>query len=358
MPSVSPAQHRWIGWLHSSPEARERSGMSKAKVDEWLHSDRGSPWKHANGGGIVHRDYGGSVDPTQGIGGIQPSAQTANPLVQGMVQRYASLPTEKLAELSAMMGASPQGAIIRQLLTQRRTMPQQTQQQQRPQQGQQQQAPGQGSLNLPNLTPTAQQQPVQQRRGGATPKRAGGGDMGISPSQGTPWWSRAEARGADSEGGFLHGTTSGRADDVRTQAPAGSYVWPADVVAGLGEGNSLAGAGVLQRILETGPHGIPLPRGRSATTIPRPPSPRLAQVATGGEVPRIFPERKSGGATKDATPVALSHGEYVSPPRHALLWGRGDISRGHKTFDRFVMEWRKDQIKRLKKLPPPVGAKK
>jgi hypothetical protein len=43
MPSTSAAQHRWIGWLHSNPEARAHSGMSQAKVDEWLHSDKWQP---------------------------------------------------------------------------------------------------------------------------------------------------------------------------------------------------------------------------------------------------------------------------------------------------------------------------
>ena len=67
MPSVSPAQHRWIGWLHSNPDALAHSGMSRAKVDEWLHSDKGSPWKHRDAGG-------GLTDPTSpALGGIAPS---------------------------------------------------------------------------------------------------------------------------------------------------------------------------------------------------------------------------------------------------------------------------------------------
>jgi len=283
------------------------------------------------GHGIVpHRDSGGSVDPTTQIGGVAPSAQTANPLMQGMIQRYSSMPTEKLTELGAMMGGSQQGQLIQKLLMQRRVTPPQA-----PQQAQQQ-AP----------TTTAQpQQPVGTfKRGGTIPKRAGGGDMGVSPSQGDPWWTRAEARAGDAgTTGFLHGSTPGRADMVKTQAPAGSYVFPADVVAGLGEGNSLAGANIMQRILDSGPYGTPLPRGARGMGPPRPPAP--VREAKGGKVPY---------AATQQTPVALSHGEFVATPEHATRWGNGDIAKGHKVFDQWVLTLRKAQIKKLKSLPGPV----
>jgi hypothetical protein len=47
--------------LHSNPEARAKSGMSEAKVNEWLHSDKGSPWKRRDDGGGVE---GGAPDMT------------------------------------------------------------------------------------------------------------------------------------------------------------------------------------------------------------------------------------------------------------------------------------------------------
>lgn len=307
MPSVSPAQHRWIGWLHSNPEARAHSGMTQAKVDEWLHADKGSPWKH--------RDTGGMVDPTSPpIGGIAPSAQTMNPQAQAMVQRYSALPTEKLYELSAQLGQSPEGQIVRKLLQQKQAIPQQGMQ-----------PPPQGY--------------------------AGGGAPSISPSMATPWWVRQEAEG-DTRGaatGFLNGATAGRADSLKTSAPSGSYVLPADVVAGLGEGNSLAGARVVQSMLSTGPHGIPMPRGGGRNTIPKPPAiGELRQFAAdGGDV---------GG--EDATPVALSHGEFVIRPQDVSQLGGGDLKRGHRILDAFVLHVRKKHIDKLKSLPGPVGAKK
>ena len=118
MPSVSPAQHRWVEWIAHNPGALAHSGMTQAKADEWAHADKGSPWKH--------RDTGGMVDPTSSpIGGIAPSAQTMNPQTQALVQRYSALPTEKLYELSAQLGATPEGQIVRKLLQQKQAMPQQ-----------------------------------------------------------------------------------------------------------------------------------------------------------------------------------------------------------------------------------------
>lgn len=326
MPSSSAAQHRWIGYLHSNPEAREHSGMSKGKVDEWLNADKGSPWKRDAGGGIL--------DPsTVGPLGMTPTAQNQNPLQQNAVQSYAQMDPEKLQETLARLGgpSSPQGAIVARVLKQKQMSPQQTQQ-------------------------PAQQQPVQFKRGGAM-KRADGGDMGVSPSQGSPWWTRSEARGADSStGGFLHGTTPGRADSVQTTAPGGSYVIPADVIAGLGEGNSLAGARVMSSILGTGPYGISLPRGGGGRGAPRPPSP-LRQAAKGGTIP-IFPEKRAAGGVKgkQETPVLLSHGEYVVEPHHCERIGKGDIKAGHRILDSWVLEQRKKQVKKIKSLPPPVKA--
>jgi hypothetical protein len=307
---------------------------------------------------MVHRDDGGGLgmpsDPNS-IGGIAPNAQNQNPLIQGQIQRYASLPTEKLQELAARLGGTQQGQLLQRLLVQRHTQPQTDPARQMPQQQSPVQQGNPGSLappplQLPNTAPTGY------KRGGEI-KRDMGGDMGVSPSMGSPWWTRREASDTSGGGGFLHGITPGRADAVKTQAPAGSYVFPADVIAGLGEGNSLSGARIMQSVLDTGPHGIPMPRGGGGGRgLPRPPAPYREQ-ASGGKVPDIFPERKAGGVKNGQTPVALSHGEFVATPKHAMMWGRGDIKRGHRIFDSWVKMMREEQIKKLKKLPPPVGSK-
>jgi hypothetical protein len=298
-----------------------------------------------------HRDTGGIVDPTQsGIGGIQPTAQTAaNPLMQGMIQRYSSLPPEKLQELAGMLGNSPQGQIVNRLLQQKRMMPNATP---APQQQQTQTPP----TGLPGATAPVQQPltgpTVQQNRGGMTPHRDMGGPLGIPMSAADPSWTRQEEEASTrTPSGFLAGSTPGRADAVHTQAPAGSYVIPADTIAGLGEGNSLAGAHVMDMIIRSGPHGIPMPqgtRGRGPPPAPRPAG--TGYQAKGGGV--------HGKGHGGPTPVALSHGEFVLTPEEVMAIGDGDLARGHKILDAWVVLERKRQLKKMAALPGPVGARK
>lgn len=281
-------------------------------------------------GGIVRRDDGGGiVDPsTSGIGGLTPSADTMNPIMRGMVQRYSSLSPEKLQEMAAMMGGSPQGQVIQRVLAQKRSQPPPIA---RPQQ----------AAVAPNFQPAAL--PTPQRRGGATPRRrAPGGMLGVPMGDASPWWTRQQSRQEDSgsgANGFLHGSTPGRADEILTTAPAGSHVIPADVIAGLGEGNSLAGARVMDQIIRSGPGGIPMPAGGRGHGAPHPPAP--FHQARGGETP-------------EQTPVALSHGEYVVQPHHVEAWGDRDAKTGHAVFDHFIVNMRKQIIATMKKLPGPV----
>jgi hypothetical protein len=178
------------------------------------------------------------------------------------------------------------------------------------------------------------------------PPHLADGGMGIPLSQADPWWTRREASsdGGQSAGGFLAGTTGGRQDAVKTTAPAGAYVLPADVVAGLGEGNSLAGAKVWQTILQSGPWGTPEPRGARGMGPPRPPS--LGRAA-GGAAP----------APQHAD-VALSHGEIVVSPAEVQWFGKGDMKKGWHELDKFVMEQRHKYARKLLRLPGPVGAEK
>lgn len=223
MPSTSASQHRFFGWLHSNPAARKAHGISAAKVDEWLHADRGSPWKKADGGGL------------------SPPA----------IARYASLPTDKLQAKAKLLDGTPQGAVAQSLLKDR-----------------------------------------------PAPKLAEG---------------------------FLSGGTLGRADAVRTEAPNGSYIIPADIVGHWGEGNSGAGARVWSDILENlTDEDFPVSR------------------AHGGEV---------GGPH---VPVLLSDGEIAVHPRDVMRIGHGNMKRGHRVLDRLMLRERAKHIKKLKSLPGPV----
>lgn len=305
-----------------------QAGSDRATISHNIHEMILSGHPHAQAvaaslrnAHYVRRDSGGMVDPTSAsIGGMTPSVQSMNPNVRSMVQRYSALPVEKLQEMAAAMGGTPQAQIIQSVLRQKMAMP-------------------------------AAAQPMQPAQaaahGGGIRALASGGMGGISVSQGDPWWTRQEAYSADRPAtGFLNGATPGRADSIKTTAPSGSYVLPADVIAGLGEGNSLAGARVVQEMLSSGPHGIPQQRMGRGSGPPRAPSPYT---------PRLY-EAKGGGVQRGSgvTPVALSHGEFVVTAEQVARIGGGDLKRGHRILDAFVLHVRKKHIKKLESLPGPV----
>lgn len=141
--------------------------------------------------------------------------------------------------------------------------------------------------------------------------------------------------------GLIHSAVPGRTDRIPMSVAAGSYVVPADVVAGLGEGNTLAGAHAMEMALHSGPGGVPLPRGPMRDTVPRPPpAPRMAR---GGVAP------EHGGV-----PVIVAGGEYLLGPHTVTRLGGGDLKRGHDALDKWVVERRAHQVKQIKNLPGPV----
>jgi len=114
------------------------------------------------------------------------------------------------------------------------------------------------------------------------------------------------------------GDTGGRADKVDTSVPDGTYVIPSETVSHLGENNTMAGMKVLQKMF---PHS----------------SPKKARRAEGG-----------------AMPVAIADGEFCVSPEDVSRIGGGDIEHGHRVLDNWVMQMRKDHIKTLSRLDPPV----
>lgn len=84
-----------------------------------------------------------------------------------------------------------------------------------------------------------------------------------------------------------------------------------------------------------GPGGDYLPRTGDTGTL---------YSARGGHV------EKSG----DPTPIMASGGEFVISPEEVQRRGGGDISKGHKALDAWVVHLRKKSIDTLKKLPGPA----
>lgn len=129
------------------------------------------------------------------------------------------------------------------------------------------------------------------------------------------------AQGGGVHAGPLLSTVAGRTDHLPIDVASGSYVIPADIVSALGEGNTLAGTKVLQRMFTTGPYGIPLAR---------------RHFAKGG-----------------AVPIVAAGGEYVVPPEVVGQIGHGDVDRGHEILDAWVKKERAHTVKTLRKLPGP-----
>jgi hypothetical protein len=136
--------------------------------------------------------------------------------------------------------------------------------------------------------------------------------------------------------GLVGDATGGRADKVPGSVKAGSYVMPADVVSAMGQGNTLAGAKSLSRLIGKSPFdggGRP-PKGK-----------RMGMKHVG--------HFADGGSADQDVDVNVSGGEYVVPPEAVAELGGGDIDYGHEILDALAMEVRRKNISHLSKLPPP-----
>lgn len=272
-------------------------------------------------GGIVGYDDGGMVPQ---YSGIAPSAATENPAEQQTLSRFAALPDEKLQEIAMQLGNTGQGQVAQRVLMQRRTMPN---------------AP-QSGIGLP-----------QQRRGGDVQHYADGGEM--SWEQGAKMASHT----ASATTGFLHSIVPGRTDLIHANPPMGAYVIPADIVSGLAEGNSLAGAHIISQALQTGPFGMALPKrgGSGGVKIPSPPP------AFSGAYQA--PAAKRGGRQNERdvgkpTPILAAGGEYIVSPDVVRAWGHGDLKKGHDVLDHWVTRKRKEIAREMLSLPGPKHASK
>lgn len=112
--------------------------------------------------------------------------------------------------------------------------------------------------------------------------------------------------------GLIHGPGGGQDDKVMGSVTADSYIIPADVVSGLGDGNAIEGARRLPRAVGG-----------------------LAQQSHGPSVP-----------------VAVSPAEAIIPPEAVARLGGGSIDRGEKVLDGFVRNVRKHKTGRGSKHPP------
>lgn len=171
-----------------------------------------------------------------------------------------------------------------------------------------------------------------------------GGAMPMSMAE--PWFARrSDPIEAYHPGGLYEGSTGGRTDNIANMVPAGAYVVPADVVSGLGEGTTHAGAAVLDKMFHSNPHGIQGSKvsGGHGVGIPSSAPPRTLQYAKGGKV-------------RDHVPVITASGEFLILPED-LVNKFGDLKRAHHVMDEFVKHVRRKTIKEMQNLKKPVGSK-
>ena len=124
-------------------------------------------------------------------------------------------------------------------------------------------------------------------------------------------------------GGFVNSSVPGRTDRIPTKVESDSYVIPADIISALGQGNSLAGAHIMDMILKSGKYSS-----------------------------ENRPALAKGGSTHKPD-VVIAGGEYVCPPSVIFRIGGGSMKRGHDILDSFVKKIRKHNIETQKKLPNP-----
>lgn len=138
--------------------------------------------------------------------------------------------------------------------------------------------------------------------------------------------------------GPIHSSVAGRTDHLPLTVASGSYVIPADVVSGLGEGNTVAGFKHLRRVFGGTPYGGgKTPYGQSGGPYGEP-------LATGGT---------ADDDNDPGVPIVAAGGEYVIDPSGVRFAGNGDLEAGHRVLDDFVKQSRASIVKTMSNLPGP-----
>ena len=141
--------------------------------------------------------------------------------------------------------------------------------------------------------------------------------------------------------GPIHSPVAGRTDHLPMHVPSKSYVIPADIISGMGEGNSMAGFKVAKNIFSAPSYISGTPYGESGLPYGVP-----------------SPHKAGGGFVDDAeeqepVPIVAAGGEYVIHPNDVKYHGDGSYENGHEVLDEFVKQYRQHLIKTLKNLPGP-----
>lgn len=185
-----------------------------------------------------------------------------------------------------------------------------------------------------------------------SPAGDGGGVMGMAEG-GMASTTEGPAMGKVHHGP-IRSAVAGRTDHLPIHVPSGAYVIPADIISGMGEGNTDAGFKVAKNIFSVPLYGS----SAKAPAYGAAPTPYGENPATAYEQKLTAPygmdmPAKAAGGEADAAPIVAAGGEYVIHPDDVRRIGGGDLDAGHRELDRFVKMYRKHLIDTLKKLPGP-----
>jgi hypothetical protein len=179
--------------------------------------------------------------------------------------------------------------------------------------------------------------------------------------------------------GPIKSSIMGRTDKLRMDVKPGSYIMPADIVSGIGQGNTDAGHSMLKALFtptglsgtKMAGHGKRSPAMGKMPGMSGPPQmpKHIGAMGTnmttgfghprggmGMRSPRIAQGGQAHGGThqpeKPGVPIVAAGGEHVIEPDE-IIWKFGDLKRGHDALDHFVRARRALHIKQQAALPPP-----
>ena len=143
--------------------------------------------------------------------------------------------------------------------------------------------------------------------------------------------------------GPIHSPVAGRTDHLPMHVPSGSYVIPADIISAMGEGNTMAGFKLANKLFENPASWMGgAPYGDAPAPYATPETPYGAEM----------PAKAAGGASS-GVPIVAAGGEYVIAPEAVAHFGDGDMEIGHRHLDDFVKKYRNKTVDLLRKLPGP-----
>lgn len=190
-----------------------------------------------------------------------------------------------------------------------------------------------------------------------------------------------------SDTGPLLGTTDGRDDSINTSVDDGTHILPADFVSALGDGNTNAGADKLNQMFPNSSgngsgssgngNGKATGAGKIKASIKPPAAPKIKSMKIMQQpslriphlpgmtkqphppsIKNIMSGKSSmakGGIVNKKVKVALSDGEFrVHPLDVQHIAGHGDMERGHKALNAWILHVRHMDIERRKHLQPPT----